>query len=150
LLARPAPSSCTRESCRPPSPRWCSTRPPPTPFRSRSATPSVPASFSASGQELPLSVVGIAEPPEGAGFGGSSRVLVSQDSAETVLGPSRGTVTETWLATVPEGTDPAEVAATASSDEITVRTVEEAEEDAAGDFLQGFGALAMVLAVFVV
>src|SRR5699024_4430371 len=50
-------------------------------------------------------------------------------------GPSRGTVTETWLATVPEGTDPAEVAATASSDEITVRTVEEAEEDAAGDFL---------------
>lgn len=113
-------------------------------------TVTVPASFSASGQELPLSVVGIAEPPEGAGFGGSSRVLVSQDSAETVLGPSRGTVTETWLATVPEGTDPAEVAATASSDEITVRTVEEAEEDAAGDFLQGFGALAMVLAVFVV
>ena len=113
-------------------------------------TVTVPASFSASGQELPLSVVGIAEPPEGAGFGGSSRVLVSQDSAETVLGPSRGTVTETWLATVPEGTDPAEVAATASSDEITVRTVEEAEEDAAADFLQSFGALAMVLAVFVV
>src|SRR5699024_4430372 len=50
-------------------------------------TVTVPASFSASGQELPLSVVGIAEPPEGAGFGGSSRVLVSQDSAETVLGP---------------------------------------------------------------
>src|SRR5690625_4755684 len=43
-------------------------------------TVTVPASFSASGQELPLSVVGIAEPPEGAGFGGSSRVQIGRAS----------------------------------------------------------------------
>ena len=113
-------------------------------------TVTVPAGFSDSGQELSLSVVGIAAPPEGAVFGGSSRVLISEVTAETLLGPSRGTDTDTWLATVPEGTDPADVADAASSEEITVRTVEEAEEEAAGDFLQGFGALAMMLAVFVV
>ena len=113
-------------------------------------TVTLPADFSPDGEDLPLTVAGIAAPPEGAAFGGASRVLVSDVNAETLLGPGQGTVTDTWLASVPQDADPAQVAAEASSDAITVRTVDEAEEQASGDFMQGFGGLAMMLAVFVV
>ncbi|MGP5836338.1 FtsX-like permease family protein [Brachybacterium alimentarium] len=109
-----------------------------------------PADFSPSGTEQELTVVGIAPTADGAAFGGTPRVLVSEADAQTLLGPTAGTITDKWLATVPEGTDPADVAADASAGDLTVRTVDEAEEEAAGQFMQGFGALAMVLAVFVV
>ncbi|WP_304502162.1 ABC transporter permease [Brachybacterium sp. FME24] len=110
----------------------------------------LPAESSMTGQEVPFTVVGIAPAAEGAVFGGNSRILVSEANAELLLGPTVGTVTETWLASVPEGADPAEVAASAGSDDLTVRTVEEAEEEAAGSVMSDFAALGMMLAVFVV
>lgn len=113
-------------------------------------TVTVPAEWTPSGQELPLTVVGIASAPQGAVFGGTPRVLISEASTTDLLGPSAGTITESWLATVPEGTDPAAVASAATTDDLTVRTVEEAEEEAAGNFLGDFAALGMLLAVFVV
>lgn len=108
------------------------------------------ADQSASGTDLALTVVGIAPAAEGAVFGGTPRVLVSDANADALLGPTAGTLTDTWLASVPEGTDPATVAADATGGDLTVRTVDEAEEEAAEQFMQGFGALAMMLAVFVV
>ena len=100
-----------------------------------------------------LEVVGIAADPAGAVFGGTPRLVVQDVNAAAVLGPSAGTLTDTWLATVTDGTDPAEAAETAqdaAGPGITVHSVEEAEEEAAGQFLQGFAALGLVLAVFVV
>lgn len=113
-------------------------------------TVTVPAEWTPSGQEIPLSVVGIVSAPPGAVFGGTPRVLISEASAVDLLGPNAGTITDTWLATVPEGTDPAAVAAAANSDDATVRTVEVAEEEAAGRFLGDFAVLGLLLAVFVV
>lgn len=113
-------------------------------------TVTVPAEWRPSGQELPLTVVGIASIPQGAVFGGTPRMLISEASAAELLGPQAGTLTASWLATVPSGTDSADVASTASSAGLTVRTVEEAEDEAAGNFLGDFAALAMMLAVFVV
>ncbi|HEX7352855.1 FtsX-like permease family protein [Brachybacterium sp.] len=110
----------------------------------------LPAESSGSGKEQPLTVVGLAGTPQGAVFGGTPRMLVSEENAATLLGPTAGTVTETWLATVPEGSDPAAVADSASGDGVTVRSVEEAEQEAASDILQGFAALGMLLSVFVV
>lgn len=113
-------------------------------------TVTVPAEWRLSGQELPLTVVGIASIPEGAIFGGTPRMLITEASAVDLLGPHAGTLTESWLATVPEGTDSAAVASAANTDGLTVRTVEEAEDEAAGNFLGDFAALGMMLAVFVV
>lgn len=110
----------------------------------------LPADHSASGGEHTFTVVGIAPAAEGAVFGGTPRVLVSEANAEELLGPTAGTLTDRWLASVPEGTDPATVAEDATGGDLTVRTVGEAEEQAAGQLMQGFGALAMMLAVFVV
>jgi putative ABC transport system permease protein len=103
--------------------------------------------------ETTLEVVGIAADPAGAVFGGTPRLVLQDVNAAVVLGPSAGTATETWLATVPDGTDPAEAAEAAAdtaADGVTVRSVEEAEEDAAGTLLQGFAVLGMMLGVFVV
>ncbi|WP_141748081.1 FtsX-like permease family protein, partial [Brachybacterium sp. HMSC06H03] len=100
-----------------------------------------------------LTVSGIAADPAGAVFGGTPRLMLQDVNAAALLGPTAGTTTDTWLATVPDGEDPAAVAEAASAttaEGITVRGVEEAEEEAAGDFMQGFGALGMILGVFVV
>ncbi|MDN5898634.1 MAG: FtsX-like permease family protein [Brachybacterium sp.] len=113
-------------------------------------TVTLPADMSMSGDPVDLTVVGIAPMPRGAVFGGTPRVLVSEANAETLLGPAAGTDTDIWLATVPEGADPADIAARTDSDTLSVRTVQEAEDEAAGNFMQGFGALRMMLAVFVV
>lgn len=110
----------------------------------------LPADHSASGGELTFTVVGIAPAAEGAVFGGTPRILVSEANAEELLGPTAGTLTDRWLASVPEGADPAAVAADAMSGDLTVQTVGEAEDQAVGQLMQGFGALAMMLAVFVV
>ncbi|MGP9844409.1 ABC transporter permease [Brachybacterium sp. 107] len=110
----------------------------------------LPADHSASGDELTFTVVGIAPAPEGAVFGSTPRVLVSEANAEALLGLTAGTLTDRWLASVPEGADPAAVAADAATDDLTVQTVGEAEDEAAGELMRGFGALAMMLAVFVV
>ncbi|HIY23507.1 MAG TPA: FtsX-like permease family protein [Candidatus Brachybacterium merdigallinarum] len=112
-------------------------------------TITMPERMSPTGQGAELTVVGIAEPAEGSVFGGTPRVLVAPDHAETLLGPAGGTLTETWLATVPEGTDPGEIAAQSTSDEMTVRTAEEAVQQATDDVMQGFGFLGMLLGVFV-
>ncbi|WP_262424058.1 FtsX-like permease family protein [Brachybacterium sp. Z12] len=77
-------------------------------------------------------------------------MLTNETGAATLLGPRAGTDTPTWLASVPEGTDPAEVAAQATGGDLEVRTATEAEDEAARLLLQGFGALGMLLAVFVV
>ena len=103
--------------------------------------------------EETLTVSGIAADPAGAVFGGTPRLMLQEENAAALLGPAAGTVTDTWLATVPEGEDPAEVAAAASDSAapgITVRSVEEAEEEATSDMMQGFGVLGMMLGVFVV
>src|SRR5690606_3521722 len=103
--------------------------------------------------ERTLTVSGIAADPAGAVFGGTPRLMLQDVNAAALLGPTAGTTTDTWLATVPDGEDPAAVAEAASAsaaEGITVRGVEEAEEEAAGDFMQGFGALGMILGVFVV
>jgi putative ABC transport system permease protein len=107
----------------------------------------------AAAAEIPLEVVGIAADPAGAVFGGTPRLMVQDVNASVVLGPTAGTVTEMWLASVPEGSDPAEVAeraAASAAPGVTVRGVEEAEAEAAGDFLQGFAVLGLLLGVFVV
>lgn len=113
-------------------------------------TVTLPADVSADAQEHRLTVVGIAPTPEGAVFGATPRVLVDEANATALLGPTAGTVTETWLATVPDGTDPATVAADANGNGLSVRTTDEAEQEAAADFMRGFAALGMLLAVFVV
>src|SRR5699024_5091869 len=59
-------------------------------------------------------------------------------------------LTVVGIAPAPEGTAAAAVAESAGGDDVTVRTTEEAEQQAADDFMQGFGALGMMLAVFVV
>lgn len=110
----------------------------------------VPAEWTPGGQELQLTVVGIAPIPQGAVFGGTPRVLIPETSAADLLGPQAGTLTESWLASVPEGTDRAAVASAASTGGLDVRTVEEAEDETAGNFLGDFAVLGMMLAVFVV
>ncbi|MGO2585102.1 MAG: ABC transporter permease [Brachybacterium tyrofermentans] len=110
----------------------------------------LPADHSASGAEHRFTVVGIAPAPTGAVFGGTPQILVSEANAEALLGPTAGAITDRWLASVPAGTDPATVAAQAAGDGTTVRTVDEAEEESASQIMRGFGALAMMLAVFVV
>ncbi|MGO1480072.1 MAG: FtsX-like permease family protein [Brachybacterium sp.] len=110
----------------------------------------LPQEMAPDAQETTLRVVGIARAAEGAVFGATPRVLTNEAGAATLLGPSAGTDTPTWLASVPEGTDPAEVAAQATGGDLEVRTAAEAEDEAARLFLQGFGALGMLLAVFVV
>jgi putative ABC transport system permease protein len=102
--------------------------------------------------ERTLSVVGIAADPAGAVFGGTPRLMLQEENAAALLGPTAGTLTETWLATVPAGEDPAEVAENASDPDsgITVRSADEAVEEAASDLQQGFGMLGMLLGVFVV
>ena len=103
--------------------------------------------------ERTLTVSGIAADPAGAVFGGTPRLMLQDVNAAALLGPTAGTTTDTWLATVPDGEDPAAVAEAASAsaaEGITVRGVEEAEEEAADSFMQGFGALGMILGVFVV
>ncbi|MFC7376291.1 ABC transporter permease [Brachybacterium sp. GCM10030267] len=113
-------------------------------------TVTMPADMSMDGQEATFTVVGLAPAADGSAFGATPRVLISDVNAEKLNGPTEGTLTETWLATVPEGTDPAEVAAHADSGDVTVRTVEEAEEEATQQALAGFGAVGLILAVFVV
>ncbi|MFQ6485929.1 FtsX-like permease family protein [Brachybacterium epidermidis] len=103
--------------------------------------------------QLILTVSGIAADPTGAVFGGTPRLMIQDVNAVALLGPTAGTITDTWLATVPDGEDPAavaEVASASAAEGITVRGVEEAEEEAAGSFMQGFGALGMILGEFVV
>ena len=51
---------------------------------------------------------------------------------------------------MPAGADPGEVAAQATGGDLEVRTAADAEDEATDRFLQGFGALGMLLAVFVV
>lgn len=100
-----------------------------------------------------LTVSGIAADPAGAVFGGTPRLMLQDVNAAALLGPTAGTTTATWLATVPDGEDPAavaEAASAAAAEGITVRGVKEAEDEAAGSFMQGFGALGMILGVFVV
>ena len=113
-------------------------------------TVTLPAEYSAAGEETTFTVAGVAEAAEGSAFGGTPRVMISEANAELLLGPTLGTVTDKWLATVPDGTDPAQVAADATSEGLTVRTVDEAEQESADSLTQGFGGLAMMLAVFVV
>ncbi|ASK64901.1 ABC transporter permease [Brachybacterium avium] len=111
----------------------------------------LPADFSPDGKEHPLTVVGIAPAPEGAVFGATPRLLVGDANVEALLGPAAGTLTDTWFASVPEGTDPAAIAARVDgADELSVRTTEAAEQEAAESMMQGFAALGLVLAVFVV
>lgn len=110
----------------------------------------LPADSSATGQEQSFTVVGIAPSADGAIFGATPRILVGEANIASLLGPTAGTLTEHWLATVPEGVDPAAVADSASRDGLSVIGVEQAEQDAAETYLQGFAALGMMLAVFVV
>ncbi|MDN5599343.1 MAG: ABC transporter permease [Brachybacterium sp.] len=111
----------------------------------------LPADFSPDGKERPLTVVGIAPAPEGAVFGATPRLLVSDANAEALLGPGAGTLTDTWFASVPEGTDPAAIAERVDgTDGLSVRTTEAAEQEAAETMMRGFAALGMVLAAFVV
>ncbi|WP_422115052.1 FtsX-like permease family protein [Brachybacterium sp. UNK5269] len=111
----------------------------------------LPAGSSMTGQEITYTVVGIAAPAPGAAFGGSSRLLVTPQNLPALAGPSEGTVTDVWLASVPEGADPDAVAAAATgADGLTVRTIDEAEAEAATEITRGFGALGMLLGVFVV
>lgn len=111
---------------------------------------SLPADMAPDGEETTLRVVGIAHAADGAVFGATPRALVNEASAATLLGPKAGTDTTTWLATVPAGADPGEVAAQATGGDLEVRTAADAEDEATDRFLQGFGALGMLLAVFVV
>ena len=114
-------------------------------------TVALPADFSPDGQERTLTVVGIAPAPEGAVFGGTPRVLAGPANTQTLLGPTAGTLTTTWLASVPEGTDPAALAEQADGrNGLAVRTTAAAEQEATENYLQGFAALGMLLAVFVV
>lgn len=110
----------------------------------------VPAEFSITGRATGLVVSGIAEGDPAAAFGAQPRVLLTEASATTLLGPSAGTTTETWLATVPEGTDPRAIARAAHPDGIEVTTAQEAMDSEITQLLQGFGALAVTLSVFVV
>jgi putative ABC transport system permease protein len=112
-------------------------------------TLTLPADSSADGQERSLTVVGIAPSPEGAVFGSTPRVLVGEANAEALLGPTAGTLTTTWLASVPDGADPAAIAASTDGEGLSVRTAAEAEQEAADLVMQGFGAPGMLLAVFV-
>ncbi|MEE1649624.1 FtsX-like permease family protein [Brachybacterium sp. J144] len=103
--------------------------------------------------EITLEVVGIAADPAGALLGTTPRLMVQQVNAAAVLGPTEGTLTQTWLATVPDGSDPAEAAARAADSAapgVTVRSVDAAEEEAAEDLLRGFAVLGLLLAVFVI
>ena len=115
-------------------------------------TVTLPADRSTSGEAHRFTVVGIAKGPQGSVLGGTPRALLTPENAEALLGPSAGTTTDVWLASVPEGTDPADVVADPGSDtgDLTVRTAADAEEEAASDFLRGFAALGGILAVFVV
>ncbi|AXK45504.1 ABC transporter permease [Brachybacterium saurashtrense] len=111
----------------------------------------LPPEAAPDGQEHTLTVVGIAPAPEGAVVGGTPRVLLGTANAQALLGPTAGTLTDTWLASLPDGTDADAVAAQADGvDGLSVRTAEEAEQEAVTTALQGFAALGMVLAVFVV
>lgn len=110
----------------------------------------LPATSSLTGEEITYTVVGIAAPAPGAVFGGTSRLLVTPANLQALAGPSEGTVTDIWLASVPEGADPEQIAAAAGADGFTVRTIEKAEAEAATDMTRGFGALGMLLGVFVV
>ncbi|GAA1485810.1 ABC transporter permease [Brachybacterium fresconis] len=113
-------------------------------------TVTLAADVSPTGQEASFTVTGLAPTAEGSVFGGTPRVLVTDADAAALLGPTEGTLTETWLASVPEGTDPATVAEAASSGDVTVRSVEEAEQEATSELTQGSAALGMMLGVFVV
>lgn len=113
----------------------------------------LPADWSETGTAHSFTVVGIAPAAEGAAFGslmGPGRVLVSEVNAAALLGPTAGTVTETWLASVSPGSDPEEVAAASSSADMAVITAEQAEADAAADIAGGSGVLGLLAAVFVV
>jgi len=114
-----------------------------------------PAAAEGTGEDaqITLEVVGIAADPAGSVFGGTPRLMLQDVNAAVVLGPSAGTITDTWLATVPDGADPAEVAESAagsSAPGVTVRSVEEAEQEAVDSMLQGFAVLGLMLGVFVV
>ncbi|MBB5830957.1 FtsX-like permease family protein [Brachybacterium aquaticum] len=110
----------------------------------------VEISSGAEGTAVPLTVTGIAAAPEGTVLGSTPRVLVQEVNAKTLLGPTAGTLAEAWLATVPEGTDPAQVAQAAAAGDLEVRTAEEAEQAAVDQLLRGFTGLGMMLGVFVV
>ena len=109
---------------------------------------SIPSQFSVTGEPLELTVTGIAALPPGAAFGGGGRMLLSEVNAATVLGPTAGTTSGTWLATVADGTDPAQVAQQAPAG-IEVRTAQEVITEQADQFMQGMAPLAAILAVFV-
>ncbi|GAA1489904.1 ABC transporter permease [Brachybacterium sacelli] len=113
-------------------------------------TVTLPADFSPDGKEHSFTVTGLAPTAEGSVFGGTPRVLISEVNAAALLGPDEGTLTDTWLASVPEGTDPAAVAESASTDDLTVRTVDDAVQEATSDLMEGSAALGLMLAVFVV
>ncbi|WP_114855884.1 ABC transporter permease [Brachybacterium sp. YJGR34] len=113
-------------------------------------TVALPGRMAPSSSETALEVVGIAPAPEGAVFGGTPRVLVDEANVEALLGPTAGTLTDQWLATVPEGTDAGAVAEAASDDDQTVLTAQEAIDEQAAKAMNGTAALGMLLAVFVV
>ena len=113
-------------------------------------TVTLPAEFTTDGTARELTVSGIAPAPEGAAFGATARVIADDANSELLLGPTRGTLTESWLGPVRYGTDAAAVAEAASTSGTTVRTADEAEQETVDQMMQGFAALGLILGVFVV
>lgn len=112
----------------------------------------LPADYSADQQQRTFTVSGIAQAPEGSAFGGQARAYVAQGHAAGLLGPTEGTLTETWLAAVEDGEDPSAVAeaATDVSDDQTALTADAALDEAAASMMRGAVGLGAILAVFVV
>ncbi|MGY5765966.1 FtsX-like permease family protein [Brachybacterium sp. DNPG3] len=97
-----------------------------------------------------MTVSGIAAAEPGSFFGATPRLIIAQDHAAALLGPTAGTITTTWFVSMPEGTDIDAVVAAGAADGLEIISAEQAIEDATADYLRGFGALGAILAVFVV
>ncbi|MGP9693840.1 FtsX-like permease family protein [Brachybacterium sp. AOP25-B2-12] len=80
---------------------------------------------------------------------GFDQVHVNPADAAVFFGDDPGAYASEWFGTVPEGTDPAEVARAASTDAVPVVTGQEAADAATRQSLGGFAVLGLVLLVFV-
>lgn len=97
--------------------------------------------------DVALTVTGISASGAGSVLGGTPGVHVNAHNAKTLSGPMPST---TWLAAMEPGKDPRHAVSALEDDGLTAMTAQEAIDDGVSQVMQGFDALAMVFAVFVV
>jgi putative ABC transport system permease protein len=97
--------------------------------------------------DLPLRVSGISEGSTATALGGSAIAHVNARNQDALLGQDAAS---TWLVALDPGTDAQSTIDALEEDGLSARTAQDAIDEGVSDVMQGFDALAMVFAVFVV